>query len=246
MAYQAVESATTLSIEEIVEQAPVMHASDLTVSAGPEALAPPSELSELLSAGLPPGAIVSVSGQAGSGAATLCYRMLAAGTDAGGYVALLDLAGRATPLAVLEAGVDPARFVLVRTRASGGREAGPSRRSRLASALGALLDGFAVVGILDPHLIGAGLWGRVATRARERRVLVIAAGEETPRDVATLHLLLDAPRWQLDAGGLLAARTAMVKVEGVGGERSGRVSLSPGAAFDGAGRDASKTSMGPA
>lgn len=223
MAIQALNQ--TSDIEEIVEHSQVMRASDLAAAIKSEAIDPPDELARLLPSGLPLGSLVAIVGREGSGVATLCYRMLAAATTAGGYVALLDPGSRAMPLAITEAGVDTSRFVLVRPDDSG---FSGGVRDRLALALGALLDGFSVVGVLDPHVIGPSLWRRAAGRARERGVLLIAAGNEAREsEAASFHLSLDSPAWQLDSGGMLASRTARVSVVGLGLPRSERVSLSP-------------------
>lgn len=209
---------------DAVKSIPVMRASDLVASSragAPGVVEPPTELSGLLPAGISPGSLVAISGREGSGVATLCYRMLASGTAAGGYAALLDPGGRAVPLAVLEAGVDLSRFILVRMDAGASRE-------RLASVLGALLDGFSVVGVLDPQIAGASLWRRAAGRVRERKAVLVAAGDVAAvSEAATLLLSLDSPEWQLDAGGMLTSRTARVSVAGSGMPRSERVCLSP-------------------
>lgn len=223
----ASKSPNTLGFEEILDLAPVMRGSDLAarlahpVSKG--AIAPPGELTSLLSGQLPLGGIGVISGAPGHGASSLCYRILAAGNEAGGYVALLDPGGNAMPVALLESGVMADRFVLVRIRDL------DAPREILLRGLGALLDGFSLVGILDPDLLKDVPWRRVAARARERGVLVIVVGNGAAGVSPLFRMDLSEPRWERDPGGLLAKRSVSIAVSGCGYPRSERVLIGGGA-----------------
>lgn len=217
----------TLSFEEILDLAPVMRGSDLAarlahpISRG--TIAPPAELASLLPDQLPLGGIGVISGALGHGGSSLCYRILAAGNEAGGYAALLDPGGHAMPAALIESGVMADRFALVRIRDLG------ASREALLRGLGALLDGFSLVGILDPHLLRDVPWGRVAARARERRVLVIVVGNAVGDVSPLFHMDLSEPHWERDPGGLLVRRSVWVAVSRSGHPRAERVHIGGGA-----------------
>lgn len=220
-------SLKTLSFAEILDLAPVIRGSDLAarlahpVSKG--TIAPPSELASLLSGQLPLGGIGIISGALGHGGSSLCYRILAAGNEAGGYVALLDPGGHAMPAALIESGIMADRFVLVRIRDL----AAP--REILLRGLGALLDGFSLVGILDPHLLKDIPWRRVAARARERRVLVVVVGNPIGDISPLFHLDLSEPCWERDPGGILLRRSVWVAVSSSGHPRGERIHIGDGA-----------------
>lgn len=229
----ATKSVKTLGFEEILDLAPVMRGSDLAarlahpISKG--TIAPPAELSRLLPDQLPLGGIGLICGAPGHGGSSLCYRILAAGNEAGGYAALLDPGGNAMPAALIESGVMPDRFVLVRISDL----AAPSEV--LLRGFGALLDGFSLVGILDPHLLRDVPWRRVAARARARRVLAVVVGSGVG-DVSPLFRMdLSEPQWDRNSGGLLIGRSVWVTVSGSGYPRGERVHVGGGAGEVGGG-----------
>ncbi|RIK07425.1 MAG: hypothetical protein DCC49_10230 [Acidobacteria bacterium] len=168
---------------------------------------------------LPLGGIGVVSAAPGHGGSSLCYRILAAGNEAGGYAALLDPRGNAMPAALLESGVWPDRFVLVRIRDL------DAPRGILLRGLGALLDGFSLVGILDPQLLKNVPWRRVAARARERRVLAVVVGDGAGDASPLFRMDLSEPQWERDSGGLLSGRSVWVAVSGYGHPRGERIHL---------------------
>lgn len=213
----------SFDFEEILDLAPVMRGSDLAARrAHPttgEVIEPPAELAKLLPDNIPLGGVAVIKGDSGWGASTLCYRILAAANAAGVYAALFDPAGNAMPAALIEAGVWPDRFVLVRATRSG------LPKEKLLRGLGALLDGFHLVGILDPQLLGSVPWARIAARARERGVLVVLAGDARSDVNALFRIDLSAPKWEKGSDGLLISRSVWASISGVGRPRSERVQI---------------------
>jgi hypothetical protein len=132
--------------------------------------------------------------------------LAAAVTAAGEWAAVVDpdatLAGRAAA----EAGVVLERFAVV-------RRAPPDR---WATAVAALLDGFAFVAADVPARCRLGDARRLAARARERAAMLVTVGSWPAEAAVRLHTT--ASQWSgLGAGdGLLGLRALGVRVEGRG------------------------------
>jgi hypothetical protein len=170
-------------------------------------------LGELLpGAALLRGTVVQVDGDAGAGATSLAFALAAAATQAGEWVGAVDLAGTLGAEAAAAAGVDLARFPVVRL---------PHRElDRWATVVAALLDGMGLVLAELPRHARLGDARRLTARARERgAVLVVlpSAVARWPGDVG-LHLVAEGGAWSgLEPGaGLLASRALQLRVEGRG------------------------------
>lgn len=213
----------SIALEEILDIAPVMRGSDLALrrahSLTSETVEPPAELGELFPKGIAVGGTAVIRGNLGWGASTLCYRILAAANDADLYAALLDPARNAMPAALLEAGIWPDRFVLVRPKTATFRD------GKLLRGLEALIDGFPLVGILDPLRLGGVPWLQLAARARERRALTILVDEFRLDVNALFYIELSEPEWKRGPDGLLESRSLHVGVTGLGQPRSVKVEI---------------------
>lgn len=168
----------------------------------------------LLPNGLPRGATLTVSGQAGR---SFAFAVAAAATRAGSWFALIGVPD-AGWRAVGEAGVALSRVVHVAVRPGS---------DRVADCVAAALDGFDLV-LVGPGIhLTDGVQRRLAARARERGTVLIGIGETPagmrgsrpagPLDtVADLRATTRAGRWHgLGSGvGHLTGRQVEVVVEG--------------------------------
>ena len=140
-------------------RAPVVLAHD-------RALAVPGPLGTILPS-VQRGTVVAVGGPAGSGATTTVLGIAAAATAAGEWAGMVDGAGTIGGLAAAEAGVDLARFAVVR--------AVPP--DRWATVVATLLDGVSVVIASVPRGVRTGDARRLVARARRAAVLVALASD---------------------------------------------------------------------
>ncbi|MGZ4677388.1 MAG: hypothetical protein ACXVJ7_02310 [Acidimicrobiia bacterium] len=114
------------------------------------------------------GSVVAVGGGLGAGTTTTVLGLAAAATAAGEWAALVDGSGSVGGLAAAEAGVDLARFAVVRD----------VPRDRWSTVVAALLDGVAVVVAELPRGVSTPDARRLVARARERSaVLVVLASD---------------------------------------------------------------------
>ena len=179
-------------------RAPMMLARDRALAlSGPLAVALPS---------VQRGAVVAVGGDAGSGMTSTVLGVAAAATAAGEWAAMVDGTGTLGGLAAAEAGVDLARFAVVRD----------VPRDRWATVVAALLDGVSVVLAELPRSVRVGDARRLAARARERgTVLVVFAPDERawPAE-APVRIHTRGGAWSgLGAGdGVLEVRTPLTSV----------------------------------
>ena len=184
------------------------------VLAGERRLAVPEPLGEILPGrGLQRGSVVRVEGTPGSGATSLLLSLLAAGTAAGEWAALVDADGVLGGLAAAEAGVALERLAVVRA-------VPPALYGRVVATL---LDGVTVVGATVPRGFRLGDARRLEARARERGAVLVAAGS-WPGE-ASLRLRAEHSSWSgLGRGeGLLAERVLRVTVAGRGSAGRERV-----------------------
>ncbi len=164
-------------------------------------------LGELLpGAAVQRGATVVVDGAHGAGVTSVTLLLARAATAVGEWAAAVDLEGTLGGLAVAEHEVVLERFAVV-------RRVPPAR---WAAVVAALLDGVSLVLTATPPHVRAGDARRLAARARERGVVLVATGR-WPAE-ATLRLTVDTTAWSgLDAGGgLLGERELAVQVDGRG------------------------------
>ena len=152
------------------------------------------------------GATVVVDGAHGAGVTSVTLLLARAATAVGEWVAAVELEGTLGGLAVAEHEVVLERFAVV-------RRVPPAR---WAAVVAALLDGVSLVLTATPPYVRAGDARRLAARARERGVVLVATGR-WPAE-ATLRLTVDTTAWSgLDAGGgLLGERELAVQVDGRG------------------------------
>ena len=184
------------------------------VLAGERRLAVPGPLGEVLpGGGLQRGSVVRVEGAPGSGATSLLLALLAAGTAAGEWAAVVDGDGVLGGLAAAEAGVALDRLAVVRA-------VPPALYGRVVATL---LDGVTVVGAVVPRGFRLADARRLEARARERAAVLVAAGA-WPGEAA-LRLRAEHVTWRgLGRGeGLLAERVLRVAVSGRGSAGRERV-----------------------
>ena len=152
------------------------------------------------------GTVIAAGGAAGSGLTSAVLGIAAAASAAGEWSALVDDAGTIGGLAAEEAGVDLARFAVVRA----------VPRDRWAAVVAALLDGVSVVLAEVPRSMRVGDARRLAARARERgAVLVVFAPDARAWPVeAAVRLQTRGGAWSgIGAGdGALADRAPVVEV----------------------------------
>jgi hypothetical protein len=161
--------------------------------------------------GVQRGAVVKVDGAMGAGATTVALQLAAAATAAGEWAAGVELdvvraTGSLGGLAAHEAGVALERFALV-------RRVPPAR---WAAVLAALIDGVGLVVAEVPVHARGGDARRLAARARERGVVLVALGA-WPAEAA-LRVRVEGSAWTAPAlcPGLLGARELRVSVDGRG------------------------------
>lgn len=162
------------------------------------------------------GTVVTVAGTPGAGATSLALGLAAAATAAGEWAAAVDGPGSLGGLAAHDAGVDLARFAVV-------RGVPPPRWSTVVAAL---LDGVSVVVADVPRGVRVGDARRLVARARERSAVLVAVSiadgasaraAAWPADAA-LRLRAAGGAWpSLGVGrGVLEARPLRAEVEGRG------------------------------
>ncbi len=156
------------------------------------------------------GSVVVVGGSIGSGATSVAFGLAAAASAAGEWAALVEDTTTIGALAAAEAGVDLARFAVVR----------PVSRDRWPTVVAALLDGMSVVLATVPRGLRVGDARRLIARARERAAVLVPMGAD-PRVwpvEAAMRIEARGAIWPgLGAGdGLLAARVPDVIVTGRG------------------------------
>ena len=162
--------------------------------------------------GVQRGAVVAVDGTAGAGATSVALQLAAAATTAGEWAVGVELdtdcaaLGALGGLAAHEAGVALERFAVV-------RRVPPAR---WAAVLAALIDGVGLVVAEVPVHARAGDARRLAARARERGVVLVALGA-WPVEVA-LRLRVEGSAWTAPElrPGLLGSRELRVCVDGRG------------------------------
>jgi hypothetical protein len=177
------------------------------VLAGERRLAVPGPLGEILpGGGIQRGSVVRVEGAPGSGATSLLLSLLAAGTAAGEWAAVVDGDGVLGGLAAAEAGVTLGRLAVVRA----------VPLALYGRVVATLLDGVTVVGAVVPRGFRLADARRLDARARERAAVLVAAGA-WPGEAA-LRLRAEHVSWSgLGRGeGLLGERILRVAVTGRG------------------------------
>ena len=184
------------------------------VLAGERRLAVPGPLGEILpGGGLQRGSVVRVQGAPGSGATSLLLSLLAAGTAAGEWAAVVDGEGVLGGLAAAEAGVALDRLAVVRA----------VPLALYGRVVATLLDGVTVVGAMVPRGFRLADARRLEARARERAAVLVVAGP-WPGEAA-LRLRAEHASWSgLGRGeGLLGERVLRVAVSGRGAAGRERV-----------------------
>jgi len=171
-----------------------------TVLARDRSLEVPGPLGVALPA-LTRGTVVAVGGPLGSGATATALGLAAAATAVGEWAALVDGSGSLGGLAAAEAGVDLARFAVVRE----------VPLDRWATVVAALLDGVSVVVAELPRAVRVGVARRLVARSRERAAVLVALAADVrawPVEAA-VRIEASGGEWSgLHAGGgVLAART---------------------------------------
>jgi hypothetical protein len=147
------------------------------------------------------GTVVAVGGAVGSGATSTALGFAAAATAAGEWAAMVDGSGSLGGLAAAAAGVDLARFAVVRD----------VPRDRWSTVVAALLDGVSVVVAELPRGLRQGDARRLVARARERAAVLVT-------------LSLDARAWPVEASVRIDARGGSWSGLGAGdGTLAGRV-----------------------
>ena len=161
------------------------------------------------------GTVVAVGGGFGSGATSVALGLAAAATTAGEWAAMVEGAGSLGGLAAAEAGVDLARFAVIRN----------VPRDRWATVVAALLDGVSVVLAELPRSVRVGDARRLVARARERSAVLVACAADPqawPVEAAVrLHVRGGTWRGLGTGDGGLRARVPVVDVTARG--RSARV-----------------------
>ncbi len=152
------------------------------------------------------GTVIAAGGAAGSGLTSAVLGIAAAATAAGEWAAMVDDSGTLGGLAAAEAGVDLARFAVVRA----------VPRDRWATVVAALLDGVSVVLAEVPRAVRASDARRLAARARERGAVLVAFAPDArawPVEAA-VRLRTQGGAWSgIGAGdGVLTARAPVVEV----------------------------------
>ena len=193
-----------------------------TSLAGERTLPVLPDLTGLVGAGLRRGATVTVAGEAGRGATSLAFALVAAATQAGSWAAVVGLPAAHAPAAA-HLGVAIERLALVPDAATLGH---------WPTVVAALLDGVDLVVVAVPSGLRAPDARRLVARARERgSVLVplVPAGASWVEG-ADVRLRVTAATWHGlgDGHGFLQAREVDVAATGrgaAGRERSVRLWL---------------------
>ncbi len=114
------------------------------------------------------GSVVVVGGPVGSGATTTVLGIAAAATTVGEWAGMVDGPSTLGGLAAAEAGVDLARFAVI-------RRVPPDRWPTVVAAL---LDGMSVVVASVPRGLRTGDARRLVARARERAAVLVALASD--------------------------------------------------------------------
>jgi hypothetical protein len=182
----------------------------------------PPLLPLLPGAGLPRGAVITVTsdtgpggghgvetgaGTSGGGAGTLAFALLAAASATGSWCGAVGT-GDPGILAIAELGVDLDHLALV-----------PWPGAAWPEVAALLIDDMDVVLVCPPGRVRPGVARRLAARARQRRaVLVIQAGRQTWPDMSDVQLTVEGGIWEgMDRGhGHLRERHVEVVTSGRG------------------------------
>ncbi len=156
------------------------------------------------------GSVVAVGGALGTGATSAVLSIAAAATAAGEWAALVDGMGTLGGLAAAEAGVDLARFAVVRD----------VPRDRWATVVANLLEGVTVVVAELPPTVRIGDARRLVARARERAAVLVTCAPDArawPAEAA-VRIQARGGGWSgLGAGdGGLELRAPVVEISGRG------------------------------
>lgn len=158
-------------------------------------------LAAILPRGFRVGSTLVVDGPFGGGVSRFCYEFLAWWSLSCGFCALVDLTGRISPAAIASSGADLYRLVVVRPPRG--------RLDRLASALGALIDGFSLTAVLsEAGRMEEWVLRKAAARASARRSVALFAtvGGRAPAIPASLGITLRCRGWSTDRYGILRER----------------------------------------
>jgi RecA DNA recombination protein len=181
---------------------------DVTLTAAPGALAPPPErlaptgcwdLDAALGGGLRRGHLSEIAGASSSGRSTLAAQALAAATDRGEAVALVDTCDRFDPSSAAACGVTLSRLLWV-------REASDASRALKAFSLILQAGGFGVVVLDLADVAPAALrrfpwttWMRIARIVEaSETVALLVVGERIARSAGGVTIALGSSpaRWQ--------------------------------------------------
>ena len=171
-------------------------------------------LAAVFPSGIRAGSTLTLSGALGSGVSRFCYELLAWWSISWGFCVLVDLTRKASPAAIVAAGVDLARLVVLRPAAH--------RTDRIASAIGALIDGFPLTVVLaPPGAIQDWVIRKARARAASRGVVVCFAtpGERREPTLAPLSIILSCEEWFSDSLGILSQRRIKASVREYGSSR---------------------------
>ena len=185
--------------------APSSEETALRVTAGPLLLPVDDQLAALLpSRGLQRGGVVAVDGARGTGATSVLLHLVARASTEGSWVAFVGLPDLGW-LAAAETGLDLTRVAVVSK---------PGKQWPLVTA--ALLDAIDVVVVCPPMRISPHDARRLASRARERKGVLVVVGNWPER--VELRLTACATRWEGlgDGHGVLQRRTITVTSAGRG------------------------------
>jgi hypothetical protein len=182
------------------------------VLAGEQLLVVDDLVAPLLPAGaLRRGTVVSVEGAAGSGATSLLFRLVAGASRAGSWVAMVGMQDLGV-VAAAEAGIDLSRCAVV-----------PEPGGNWPMVTAALLDAIDVVVLRPSTRVRPQDARRLATRARDRGGVLIAAGGGPPPNYgwpegADIRLRAERSRWVglSDGHGFLRERVVDVVAGGRG------------------------------
>jgi hypothetical protein len=156
---------------------------------------------------LAPGQIAGLSGLPGSGLTRVGLSLLAP-YAARGPLAYLDVRGWVSPLAAWELGIEPERFIVVRT----------SSVVTWSRAVATLLDGVRAVYAEIPHGVKDSAIRVLAARARTRRTPLVLRPLDgrLPQGILHLHLEAREVTWQgVERGhGALESRRSLFDASG--------------------------------
>lgn len=153
------------------------------------------------------GAVVAIDGPVGAGATSVAFGLAAAATQAGEWVAAVDVDGVLGAQAAFDCGIDPERFVVARNIAA----------QQWSAVVAALLDGATCVLACVPARVAHGDAQRLIARARERAAALIVVGNWPAAAAWRVRVADQAwPEFGLDAPHLTPTRSITAHVEGRG------------------------------